>query len=313
MRNSYEHCLTGIPHTNVPGWLATLGAFGICSEDEATLHWEERGGVPVPVLACSLDEPALVARIRDAFDQLNSAFKATGDQSSPWKKLRLSGKCATRLVHSTPLSVRRTTVVDDLPALFCCKVNSSEVRLTELFGGVTAQVRVGRIAETLCNAVVGSDGSDTHIWSTLFGPWQPMEGGLGKSLGLDWATVSDKSRADGSPRSFPARDLLALLGATWAPRSPRQHLLVWPAWKERLAPDDIATLLTRPELQMVGTSWRARSGSTPSRAALDAQRTLQTWSVTHIMVSRSVRRTTHRNSSYRVWEEAEAIDLRALR
>jgi len=326
----YTHRLDGIPAGSVPGWLATLGLLGICAEPAgsrehvgpaaATLGWEVVAEMPVPVLRCPLSEHELLERVTAALKALGDAVVDNtmttngGVKDHPvkkeWQQLRLPGQRAVELVkcHQPKLRVMRGPSVDELPAIFCRAGRDGSVALTDLLCGVTAQVRIGPIVSNLANVI-----DDSDVRATLFGPWQPTVGS--GSLGFDWMTVSDASKGAGEPASLPARDLLALLGAAWTPRAPRRHLLVWPAWKAYLGASDVATLITRPELVTVGTASQTLGGRTNRnvRSALrELQADLQAWSVTHVMVSRAVRRTLHSQSDYRVWEEAKLIDVRAL-
>jgi len=323
----YTHRLNGIPAGSVPGWLATLGLLGICAEPAgsrehvgpaaAALRWEVVAEMPVPVLRCPLSEHELLERVTAALKALgdvvvdNAMTTNGGVKERPvkeeWRELRLPGRRAVELVkrHQPKLGVMRGPSVDDLPAIFCRAERDGSVALTDLLCGVTAQVRIGPIVSNLANVIDESD-----VRATLLGPWRPTVHGRG-SLGFDWMTVSDASKGAGEPTSLPARDLLALLGAAWTPRAPRRHLLVWPAWESYLGASDVATLVTRPELVTVGTVSQTLRGRT-NRNVRSALRELQAWSVTHVMVSRAVRRTLHSQSDYRVWEEAKLIDVRAL-
>jgi len=305
----HSHLLSGIPATSAAGWLATLGLLGLCANrgetEPPTLRWgEERIGWPVPVLSCQYDEKSLVSLVVGVLHELPRW--TTCDH---WSKLSLTGDSAVAMAARVGIRDEFRSSKEGLPGLFCRTSHTAgKVGLTELLGGVTSQVTVKGVVRRLAKLVDEDD-----VRSTLFGPWRPKFVAQGASLGLDWMTVSDGSRAGGKAGSLPSRDLLALLGSTWIPRAPTEGALVWACWSEQMEPAEVSVLATSRELWRLGMAVIDQRPSRSRRGRDSLARTLRAWSVTHVMVGQSTLRSTHERSNYRLWPEAKVLDLRALR
>lgn len=309
-----EHTLAGIPAASVPGWLSALATLWICSEGDptsgssaTTMRWEHHDGEDHPVVRCGLDRAELIERTMTTVSALGAKLSQQPTQGgSPWKELELRGAVAAALVEEAGrLSVQHGSPVDELGSVFCRVNLRGMVALSSLLGGVTAQVRLAAFGEAISKAV-----SQDKVASTLFEPWVPDVGVKGGSLGFDWMTTSDASKAAGEAASLPVRDALALIGVALVPRTPQRNLLMWPVWRAELARADILRLVRRPELLALGR-WVAARGEL-TRDIRDAARTLEAWSVTQVMVSRSMRRTLHQNAMYRIWESPTVVEIAEL-
>lgn len=300
--STYTVRLTGIEATSAAGWLALLGTFGLCArrtdEEAVALSWDVDGPRPVPQLHCLWDGNALVAELLDVLLDVLRGDVPTWVVDEAWGQLVLPGETAVKLFAGVPVWPHEPAGSNGLPGLFC-RPTKRGVALSDLLCGVTSAVRVRRVAARLADLVDAED-----LRSTLFGPLRARVVRNGASFGLDWATVSDASRAGGEPAYLPARDLLALLGATWAPGAVRRHALAWAAWTARLAPADVSVLASRPELwEFAGEPARNHA----RRAELAAL--LRSWSITHVLASTTTKRSMSQSSSYYVWEEGQVTSL----
>lgn len=314
----YEHRLSGIAPTSAAGWLATLGLLGVCTNVDpggnVALRWDEEIGLSIPVLRCRWDKETLI-------NEVLAVLKKTGEwvKQSVWSKLTISGDCAAELLTTSDILHRAKADDESLLALFCRRrEDSGELALSRLLGGVSAKVRVKNVVEGCVGLldekdIDGKDSGEKDLCATLYGPWKPKVGNKEASFGFDWMTVSDGASANGEAGSLPSRDLLALLGSTWIAGAPKRDLLVWGCWSRWMGSSDVAVLATRPELWRVGQLLSEQGEGLQKEGVDPAVATLRAWSVTQVMVSRSILRGMNPQSKYRLWEEAKVVDLRALR
>ena len=306
----YEIELPGIRVASVADWLALLGVLTIAhnyafkQEGEGVkLRWNMDGYFqPIPVMKSPVTVDDLLRVLLDEIRKLGCCF-----QKDAWRDLAITGKKALELCKGQSLALIGLEPGEVIDALFSEIVLTKEdktdnIRLTKFLSGVTANVRISNVVQVLVNNLTEED-----VRAILSGPrsYRRLEGG---SLGLDRETVADGADAAGIPQSLPARDLFALVGMTWAPRVATKGKVIWPIWLEWLTPEDINVLITRPELWSLVKALDTNDQQSLGRAA----ELLKVWSVVRVYLSRTVKRTFHESSDYRVWEEAVPIELTAL-